>query len=100
MIKIKINYDDNFIKNFSIKGHANYDTMGKDIVCASVSSIAISSINLALRFDKDSLKVVEKEGLLDVEVLKKDKIINEIFLNMEDMFKELSLDYTKYVKII
>ena len=97
MIKIKINYDDNFIKSFSIKGHANYDTMGKDIVCASVSSIAI---NLALRFDKDSLEVVEKEGLLNVEVLKKDKIINEIFLNMEDMFKELSLDYTKYVKII
>ena len=30
MIKIKINYDDNFIKSFSIKGHANYDTIGKD----------------------------------------------------------------------
>lgn len=100
MIKIKINKDDNFIKDFSIKGHANYDTLGKDIVCASVSSIAIFSINLALRFDKNSLKVIQKDGLLDVEIRKKDKIINEIFLNMEDMFKELSLDYTKYVKII
>ena len=42
----------------------------------------------------------EIPNYLMLEVLKKDKIINEIFLNMEDMFKELSLDYTKYVKII
>ena len=29
----------------TISGHANYDDKGKDIVCASVSSIVITTIN-------------------------------------------------------
>ena len=100
MIKIKISHDNNFIKDFKITGHDNYDDYGKDIVCASVSSISIASVNLALRIDKKALDVKEDEGLLLVKVIKQDKIINEIFLNMEDMFKQLAKDYKNYIKII
>ena len=40
MIKIKI------LKDYiEVKGHANYDDFGKDIVCASVSSIVITTVN-------------------------------------------------------
>ena len=100
MIKIKINYDNDFIKDFKISGHALYDVHGKDIVCASVSSIAITSINLALKLNDKSLDVVQKEGLIDAKVLVKDEIINKILLNMKDMLEELSKDYERYVKII
>ena len=100
MIKIKINYDNDFIKDFKISGHALYDEHGKDIVCASVSSIAITSINLALKLNDKSLDVVQKEGLIDAKVLVKDEIINKILLNMKDMLEELSKDYERYVKII
>ena len=82
MIKIKVNYKDNFIDSFKISGHANYDDYGKDIVCASVSSIAITSINLAIKFDKDSVKYEEKSGLLSVQVLKQNEIINKVFINI------------------
>ena len=75
---IKVEIENNKIE---IKGHANYDTIGKDIVCASVSSIAISSINLALRFDKDSLKVVEKEGYVD----KNNKIYKVLKKNIKEI---------------
>ena len=84
MIKIKVNYKDNFIDSFKISGHANYDDYGKDIVCASVSSIAITSINLAIKFDKDSVKYEEKSGLLSVQVLKQNEIINKVFINIID----------------
>ena len=46
---IKVNIKNNII---IITGHAGYDDFGKDIVCASVSSIVITSINLCLRFNK------------------------------------------------
>ena len=38
---IKVNIEDKLI---TIKGHANYDDKGKDIVCASVSSIVITTL--------------------------------------------------------
>ena len=100
MIKIKINYNDNFITDFKISGHANYDEHGKDIVCASVSSIVITSVNLVLKFNKDAIKVNQDVGLIDANVLIKDEVINKILLNMKDMLEELSNDYKKYVKII
>lgn len=100
MIKVKIESKDNFIENFTISGHAEYEEYGKDIVCASVSSIAISSINLAIRIDKTSINVVNKDGLLDVKVLKHDEIINKIFINMVEMLKELEKNYSKNIKIL
>lgn len=99
MIKVKIEYNNDFVKSFKISGHANYDDYGKDIVCASVSSIAITSINLALKLDIKSVSYIEKKGLLDVSVLKQDEVINKVFLNMIDMFKELEKQYKNNIKI-
>ena len=100
MIKIKIDYNNEFIKNLKISGHAKYDEYGKDIVCASVSSIAITSINLALKYNPESLLVKQDDGLIDVNILIEDEVINLIFSNLKDMLEELSKDYKKHVKII
>ena len=82
MIKIKINHNDSFIKDFKVSGHANYDEYGKDIVCASVSSIVITSINLVLKLNDKALLVKQDEGLIDVKVLIEDETINKVLLNM------------------
>lgn len=100
MIKIKVNYEDNFITGFKITGHANYDDYGKDIVCASVSSIAITSCNMALSINPDSIEIIQKEGLIDCNVLVKDEIINKVFENMLNMLKELETNYKNNVKIL
>ena len=42
---IKVNIKNNEI---TVSGHANYDDYGKDIVCASVSSLVISTVNAIL----------------------------------------------------
>lgn len=99
MIIVRVKNKDNFIESFTVSGHADYDEYGKDIVCASVSSITISSINLAIRIDKSSVNVVNRDGLLDVKVLKQDEIINKIFINMVEMLKELEGSYSKNIKI-
>lgn len=100
MIKVKVDYDDNLIKKVKVTGHAGYDDYGKDIVCASVSSIVITSVNLIYKLNKDIIKVIEDKGLIEINVLKEDETINMVLKNMIDMLKELSNDYKKNVKII
>jgi uncharacterized protein YsxB (DUF464 family) len=100
MIKVKINYDGNVIKGFKVSGHANYDEYGKDIVCASVSTVVITSINLALKLDEKSVVVTDKPGLIEASILKRDDVINKIFINMKDMLVELQKDYSKNIKIL
>ena len=100
MIKIKVIYDDSYVKSVRITGHAMYDVKGKDIVCASVSTLAISSINLCISLDETAISYKDDEGLLEINVLKKDGVINNVLLNMINMFKELEKDYSKNIKFI
>ncbi len=100
MIKVKINYKDDFIKSFKVTGHANYDDYGKDIVCAAVSSIVITSINMVLKLYENSVKVIDKSGRIEVDVLKQSEVINKVFVNMVDMLKELENDYNENIKIL
>ena len=100
MIKIKVKYNDNYIKEVKITGHAGYDDYGKDIVCASSSSIVITSCNLILKLDESAIKVTQKEGLIEVIVIKEEEIVNKVLENMISMLKELSNDYKENVKFI
>ena len=93
---IKVNITKNQIK---ITGHAMYDDYGKDIVCASVSSIVITSVNLALRLNKQSLNYKEAEGLLVTDILSHDLVTDTIILNMIELLKELEKNYSKNIKI-
>ena len=94
MIKISIKDDE-----ITITGHANYDDYGKDIVCASVSSIAITTINAIVEFDKDSIDVIEKDGYLKINILKNSKEWNILISNMIDLFKSLESKYPKNIQI-
>ena len=45
MIKVNVKKNNGIINELVIKGHAGYDVHGKDIVCAAVSSMAITTVN-------------------------------------------------------
>ena len=64
MIKIKFDKD-----KISIKGHSGYDVIGKDIVCASVSSIVITSINAIIRIDEKAISYKQDEGFIEINIL-------------------------------
>ena len=100
MIKVKINYDGDYIKSFKVTGHANYDEYGKDIVCSSVSSIVITSVNMALKLDENSVNAKSSEGLIEAQILIMDENINKVFANMIEMLKELEKDYKENIKIL
>ena len=81
-----------------IKGHANYAEYGNDIVCASVSSIAITTINAILRFDSNNISYIEKDGYLEINIINHTKEVDILLTNMIELFKELEKQY-KNIKI-
>ena len=99
MIKINIIKKDNLIDNISIKGHALYDESGKDIVCSSVSSIVITTVNAIIRFQKDAIIYDENDGYLKIEILKHNDIVDLLIDNMISLLEELEDQYKKYIKI-
>jgi uncharacterized protein YsxB (DUF464 family) len=99
MIKIEILKQDNNIKKIFITGHSGYEEAGKDIVCAAVSSTAITTVNNILSLNK-TIDYIESDGSLTIIVIKDDEITQKLLNNMLSMLKELENDYKKYIKIL
>ena len=93
MIKISIKE-----KQIIIKGHANYDELGKDIVCASVSSMVITTVNAILKIDNEAIKYSDNKGVT-IDIIKDDEIVNKLINNLIDLLEELSKQYPKYIEI-
>ena len=99
MIKVQITAKDNNIKKINIKGHAGYDDYGKDIVCSSVSSITITTVNAILMFDKNYISYNEKKDNFEIIINENNEVTNKLIQNMINLLTELSQDYPKNIKI-
>lgn len=99
MIKIEVKRQENKIKQIKIKGHALYDEYGKDIVCASVSSIVITTVNAIDLIDKNAIKVSQNNGVT-IDIIKEDIITDKLINNMVNLLDELSKDYPKNIKFL
>ena len=94
---IKVIYNDGY-KNLKITGHAGYADKGKDIVCASASSIILSSLNLAIEFNND---VKYTDDLNKIEIINNtnDENVTKVFSNMILSLEELERQYPDNIKI-
>ena len=98
MIKINIKKIDDKISNITILGHSDYDEMGKDIVCASVSSIVITTINAILKIE-NVIEYKSNPGDVCINVIKHTKITDTLIDNMIDLLEQLEDQYPNNVKI-
>lgn len=77
MIKVLINYKENFFESLEIKGHANSGPYGHDLVCAAVSAVVTGGLN-NLENPK-SFKITLQEGHAQViknkEISEHDEIV-------------------------
>ncbi len=92
---IKVNKKDNII---TICGHANSADYGKDIVCASVSSIVYTTVNALERYSSSSIDFEDKEKMV-ITILKEDEITKLLIDNMMDLLKSLEEDYPKNISV-
>ncbi len=98
MIKINLKYNNDLIESISITGHAGFDDFGKDIVCASVSSIVITSVNAIVRLDSDSIDYNDSNGL-SINVLSHNDVTDTLIDNMVSLLKDLEKQYKKNIII-
>ncbi len=99
MIKVNCVVSNGLIERLSIKGHADYDTLGKDIVCAAVSSIVTTTINNIIALEENTIKYDTKEGNVCITVLRNSDVTNKLLNVLIDMLKELATDYPQNIKI-
>ena len=98
MIKVRISKKDNVIQSIHCKGHAMYDDYGKDIVCASFSTMIITTINALLTFDQNAISYTDNNDLKIINI-KKDNITNNLLNNLVNMIYELRDNYNKNINI-
>jgi len=98
MIKVSISKNNNIIESIHCSGHANYDNYGRDIVCASFSTMIITTINGILEIDKNAISYTDNNNL-EIINIKKDNITNSLLNNLVNMIYELKENYDKNISI-
>lgn len=99
MVKVTICENTMGITSITVKGHAGYQISGKDIVCASVSSIVITSVNAIVRLEKGAITFEQREGFVSISVVNHSNIVDQLLNNMIELLIELEHDYKNYIKI-
>lgn len=98
MIKINIKRSNKKVYELVIKGHANYDNIGKDIVCAAVSTMAITTVNNIIALD-ESIDYEENSGYLKIRVLKDTEVNEKLLNNLVMMLEDLHEQYPNNIEI-
>ena len=88
MIKIKVSKDE-----IIIKGHSGQGLCGNDIVCSSVSSICITTVNAILSIYEDCITYDIDDGYLKINIIKHNKIVDSLINNMLNLLYELKDQY-------
>ena len=92
---IKVVYSSN---SLIVTGHANYDDYGKDIVCASVSSLITCTVNGIYSLNKNSILYKDDSNTIEIKILDDENAL-KLFNNLILMLKDLAKDYPKNTKI-
>lgn len=89
----------NSIKSFSVTGHSGYADAGNDIVCASVSSAVMLTVNTAAEFFGIELDVSVYDGDIRCEVKdiseNSDRLLNSLKVHLT----EVSNQYPNNLKL-
>ena len=93
---IKVLIKENSIR---IKGHANYSEFGKDIVCASVSSVIYTTVNSIMNIDKSSIEYTDDGNVITITKLNSNEIVNILINTMIEILKDLERQYKENIKI-
>ena len=88
------------VKRVFVSGHSNYDVIGKDIVCSSVSVAMYMSANLLSKVT-ENFKFIEdnKNTEMDLIVEEDNEFINIIMDNLVYTLQSISESYAKFLKI-
>lgn len=76
-----------------VQGHSGYDAIGKDIVCAAISTLVEATYNY-LRATGNNVETVEHDGYYQIR-LKKPYVYNSIGVVIVNEFESMCFDLMK-----
>ena len=94
MIKVEVTKN-----NISILGHANFAEYGQDIVCASVSSIIMTSVESVAAINSEAIDIKQELDKLEIIINSHDDITDKLINTMLTLLSELEKKYPKNIKI-
>ena len=100
MIRVKVYKKNKVINKITFRGHANYDEIGKDIVCAACSATILTTLNGIFSIDKSTIGIKGKDNNIDVNIIKNDEITLKLINNMLSSLKSISKNYPKNIEVI
>ena len=83
---------------FAIKGHANFDQHGYDIVCAAVSILSYTAVNTLDYYEID-FDFFDDENEMKVSLKNSNEKSEIILNNFEIGIKTLLTNYNEYVNL-
>ena len=98
MINVIYSMDDDHYTYLSIKGHAESDEYGKDLICASVSSICFGLMNALDQIQKD-IEIKELTNHIEIINNSKKELVDNYFELVLIQLKTIEESYGEFIKV-
>ncbi len=99
MIKVKYIQEDDKYTYLSIKGHAEFEDSGKDLVCAGASSIVFGLMNALDDLSDDDVVIKDLGNEIVIENRSKSEVIQNYFELVIFQLKTIEESYGEYLKV-
>lgn len=102
MIEITFYEKNNKICGFEIKGHAQYSEKGQDIVCAGVSSLALTAFNMLCDHLGEKECIYKDTGYIKILFFKASNVNSKqevIFNYLKTGLMAIRESYSNYVSV-
>lgn len=99
MISIIFNKQDDKFVTMTVTGHADFDEIGDDIVCAGVSSIVFGALNGFDQMAKENFDIVVSENLITVNVIESACVTDKLLSFLQIQLKTVEEQYPENISI-
>lgn len=98
MIRVIYSTNDDHYTKLDVRGHADFDEYGKDLICASVSSIIFGLMN-AVDESKCNVEVKELNNHIEIINNSKSELIDNYFELVLIQLKTIEESYGEFIKV-
>ena len=98
MIKAIFQADEDLYRSLDVSGHAEYGAYGKDLICASVSSIMFGFMN-ALDALEENVQISQSENRITIVDQSGSEIVQHYFELVIMQLKTIEASYGDFIKV-
>ena len=98
MIRVIYEVKDDKYLSLDVSGHAEYDESGKDLICASVSSIMFGFMNAIDALDED-VEIKQLTNQITITNHSSSNIIQDYFELVMMQLKTIEESYGNFIKV-